>query len=294
MEVTISMRVTVPIADAHAHASPSGLGAFRISEKFSKHGGWFIALVSLPPQHYGLPQTLEGAVKAIELHVRQCDEARKAGIKVACIAGVHPAFIDHLIKRSRGDTSNVVSFVRENIMRILAMMIDEGKLQGIGEFGRPHYKSIPESFAANDALLLAALEIVRDHGGVLHLHLEQGGQITVESVETMVNLLGVQNTRSVILHHSSTGMALHACEKGLSTTVVGRGEVLAQAKRLGALCVEAESDYIDDPKRPGVVMYPWEIAKAVSQLLSTDIGFLEFIHKVMIDNISKVYGVEPP
>ena len=288
------MRATVPIADAHAHASPLGLGAFRISKKFGEHGGWFIALVSLPPQHYGLPQTLEGAIKAIELHVRQCDEARRAGVKVACIAGIHPAFIDHLIKRSGGSASNVVSFVRENVIELLARMIDEGKLQGVGEFGRPHYKSIPESFAANDALLLTALEIIRDHGGVLHLHLEQGGQITVESVETMVNSIGIRNTKSVILHHSSTGMALHACKKGLSATIVGRSEPLAQAKRLGALCVGAESDYIDDPKRPGVVMYPWEIAEAVNQLLSSDAGLQEFLYKVMVDNISNVYGVEPP
>lgn len=288
------MRVTVPVADAHAHASPLGLGASRISKKFREHGGWFIALVSLPPQHYGLPQTLEGAIKAIKLHVKQCDEARKAGVKVACIAGVHPAFIDHLIKRSGGSASNVISFVRENIMKLLARMIDEDKLQGIGEFGRPHYKSIPESFAANDAILLTALEIIRDHGGVLHLHLEQGGQITVESVETMVNSLGLRNTKSVILHHSSAGMALHACRKGLSATIIGRSEPLAQAKRLGALCVEAESDYIDDPKRPGVVMYPWEIAEAVNQLLSADAELLEFLHKVMVDNISNVYGVKPP
>ncbi len=288
------MRATVPIADAHAHASPLGLGAFRISKKFRDQGGWFIALVSLPPQHYGLPQTLEGAIKAIELHVRQCDEARRAGVKVACIAGIHPAFIDHLIKRSGGSASNVVSFVRENVIELLARMIDEGKLQGVGEFGRPHYKSIPESFAANDALLLTALEIIRDHGGVLHLHLEQGGQITVESVEIMVNSMGVRNTKLVILHHSSTGMALHACKKGLSATIVGRSEALVQAKRLGALCVEAESDYIDDPKRPGVVMYPWEIAEAVNQLLSADTELQEFLYKVMVDNISNVYGVEPP
>lgn len=288
------MRVTVPIADAHAHASPLGLGALRVSKKFRDHGGWFIALVSLPPQHYGLPQTLEGVIKAIESHVRQCDEAREAGVKVACIAGVHPAFIDHLIKRSGGNASNVVSFVRENVMKLLARMIDEGKLQGIGEFGRPHYKSIPESFAANDALLLTALEIVRDHGGVLHLHLEQGGQVTVESVEAMVNLLGIRSTKSVILHHSSASMALHACKKGLSATILGRSEALVRAERLGALCVEVESDYIDDPKRPGVVMYPWEIAETVNHLLSTDAELSEFLHKVMVDNISNVYGVEPP
>ena len=288
------MRIAIPVADAHAHASPLGLGASRISKKFKEHGGWFMALVSLPPQHYGLPQTLEGVIKAIELHLKQCDEARRAGIKVACIGGIHPAFVDHLIKRSSGKSLNIVSFIQENVMEFLAKMIDEGKLQGIGEFGRPHYKTIPESFAANDALLLTALEVIRDHGGVLHLHLEQGGQITVESVEVMVKSLGVRNTKSVVLHHATTGMALQACEKGLSATVTGRSEVLAQAKRLNALCVEAESDYIDDPKRPGVVMYPWKIAESVNELLGTNVEFYEFLYRVMVDNITDVYGVEPP
>ena len=290
----MAMRSTVPVADAHAHASPLGLGAFQIGKRFKEHGGWFIALVSLPPQHYGLPQTLEGSIKAIETHLKQCEEAREAGIRVACIGGVHPAFIDHLIKRSSNKASNIVSFIRENVMRFLARMIDEGKLQGIGEFGRPHYKTIPESFAANDALLLTALEVIRDHGGVLHLHLEQGGQITVESVEVMVKSLSVRNTSSVILHHASSGMAFQACRKGLSATITGRKEVLMQAKQLKALCVEAESDYIDDPKRPGVVMYPWKIAESVNELLGDNPELYEFLYKVMVDNVTSVYGVESP
>jgi len=48
-------------ADAHAHTNPlKGLGAKTVSERFRESGGWFIALVSLPPTSLGLNPSPEG------------------------------------------------------------------------------------------------------------------------------------------------------------------------------------------------------------------------------------------
>lgn len=56
-------------ADAHCHSNPiEGLGAREIAKRFKKHGGWFIALVSLPPYHYGYTEpSIESYRKMIEL-----------------------------------------------------------------------------------------------------------------------------------------------------------------------------------------------------------------------------------
>lgn len=55
-----------------------------------------------------------------------------------------------------------------------------------------------------------------------------------------------------------------------------------------------ESDHIDDPKRPGVVVYPWEMAKNQLELLREGKVDEEYLWKLNVDNVVKVFGVTPP
>ncbi len=289
------------IADAHAHVSPKGLGVRKVCERFRKVGGWFIALVSLPPSHYGLGMGVEDLEKALKIHVNLCREATESGVKTACIAGIHPSFIDRLVRMCKGNElklKEVINYLEGIITKVLAGLLKNGLISGLGEFGRPHYTSIPESFALNTYLLIKALEVIRDYGGIIHLHLEQGGYLTAISISKLSDLVGV-NRRNVLFHHASTPLAVSASQLGHPSTIVGRSESLRSIYIKCPQCsnwVMVESDYIDDLRRPGVVMYPWEIRDSVNRFLS-DVGEYEaksFIDKLMIDNIVKTYGVEPP
>ncbi len=291
----------IAIADGHSHASPKGLGGFEICKRFKRHGGWFIALVSLPPNHYGLEDDLNSLLRSFELHIRECARGREAGIKVACIAGIHPAYVDRVIKRVGPQGAYEVIAKLTEVLEILRRYLREGLIDGLGEFGRPHFKTLPESFVANEILMSKALSIAKDEDCVIHLHLEQAGELTVESIRLKTLSIGISPAR-VILHHSSLSMLPAASAIGLSTTITCRHEALIKAFRSGLTEFMCESDYIDDPRRPGVVMYPWsikeEILKATEELTplasagSIDIG--DAINKVMIDNICKAYGVPPP
>lgn len=284
----------IPVSDAHCHASPKGLGAQEIATRFKKVGGWFIALVSLPPHYYGFDLSVEGMLKSIDAHVKGCEAARAAGIKVACIAGIHPAVIDRLVKvlgSARAD--EVVSKVCE-VLKYLRELRCKGIIDGFGEFGRPHYRTLPESVVANEVILTKVFEIAEEVGGVIHLHLEQGGTLTTYSVYTMLRNYSI-DPKKVVLHHSTVRMVLGASKYGYSVTFTGKREAI---KAYSKACREAtcmvESDYIDDPSRPGVVMYPWEISEEVSKVLESRDVDEELLHKVLVDNVAKVYGVKPP
>ena len=282
----------IMIADGHTHVSPMGLGGEELGRRFKEAGGWFMALVSLPPNDYGLGIGKEDILKSFQIHLRECDRARDAGVEVACIAGMHPALIDRMLKRvGPSKTGKVLEVVRE-VMRVLEGMLKEGVIQGLGEFGRPHYKTLPESVVLNEVILSEALMLIRDYGGVIHLHLEQGGEATVLSVDTIAKSVGVEGKR-VIFHHSSLDIASAASRLGYSSTVTGRAEVMLRAFERGVVeGLMLESDYIDDPRRPGVVMYPWEIGEELRKVVK-DLSD-EWVHKVMVDNVVKVYGVTPP
>jgi TatD-related deoxyribonuclease len=55
-----------------------------------------------------------------------------------------------------------------------------------------------------------------------------------------------------------------------------------------------ESDFIDDPKRPGVSSYPWQIIENQLRLLNEGFVSEEYLYKLNVDNIVKIYGEKPP
>ncbi len=283
----------VMIADGHSHVSPLGLGGEELARRFKNAGGWFIALVSLPPNHYGLGEGLEDVRRSFQIHLRECENARKSDLKIACIAGIHPSFIDSLVKKAGPAKTGEVLNLLEKALQELRRLRVEGLIDGFGEFGRPHYKSLPESVVVNELVLVKTLEIIKDVGGVLHLHLEQGGAATVASIDKLVRFVGLKEKSHIFFHHSTVGIARLAQELGYMSTLTGRYEVISDAFNKRVVSFIPESDFIDDPRRPGVVMYPWRIRDESLKFLNEG-GDPDFLHKVMIDNVVKAYGVSPP
>lgn len=50
-----------------------------------------------------------------------------------------------------------------------------------------------------------------------------------------------------------------------------------------------ESDYIDDPKRPGVVTYPWNLSMVQKRLFEKGLFDEDYLFKINVDMIEKVY-----
>lgn len=280
------------VSDAHAHVSPLGLGAKAVVKRFKDAGGWFIALVSLPPNHYGFSMGLEGIIKSFESHVIECSKAREESVRVACLAGVHPAYVDELVRVAGSHKTGKVLEIIEKALKYLEKLKLEGKIDGLGEFGRPHYKTLPESVVVNEIVLMKVLEICRDTDSIIHLHTEQGGVATVASIDYLIKFAGVPKNK-VVFHHVSTSLAKTVEEFGYVMTVLGREDLLTNMLETRITNVLVESDFIDDPKRPGAVMYPWDISREVEKLLSKR-EYSEILEKYLIDNVVSIYGVPPP
>jgi TatD-related deoxyribonuclease len=55
-----------------------------------------------------------------------------------------------------------------------------------------------------------------------------------------------------------------------------------------------ESDYLDDPKRPGAVTTPWDMANNIARIATKSKDMEEKVYRINVDNITKTYGVKPP
>lgn len=279
-------------SDAHLHTNPvKGLGAEKVAKKFKKEGGWFIALVALPPYHYDYMESdVRAYRKVVELLWKESLKARENGLKVASFIGFHPAEVDYHYKRGlRGEE---IFKLAEEVLRVIENAIKEGLVNGIGEVGRPHYSTSPERAILSEAIMMRTLLIAKDHNVPVQLHLEQGGFATAYTVRFLVERIGLKPEK-VLLHHANIDTAVWGERFGFYSTVPVKNfsEKIISQKLIRYMI---ESDFLDDPQRPGVSAYPWDIPSVVKINLSKGLITEEDVYKVMVDNVSKFFGVEPP
>lgn len=275
--------------DSHAHASTAGLGYEVVVREFKKAGGRLIALVGLTPGSYGLEVSLDGVLKSIDVHLQLCSKVRKELGGVLCLAGVHPATVDRLARSSKSLDVLYVELV-EGVMKYLERCLRDGLADGLGEFGRPHYPAIPESTALSEVLTAKAMELARDYSLPIHIHSENSGRVTSESLKILAKYAGLRVDRVLVHHVPPTQVATYTSE-GFYVSVVGKYEVLSS---LGSSCKNTlvESDYLDDPKRPGAVMYPWDIPREVSEAVSRGSLTPECAREVLQRSPARYYGVK--
>ncbi|MET1160830.1 MAG: TatD family hydrolase [Thermoprotei archaeon] len=280
-------------ADAHCHSNPTkGLGARKIARKFKSVGGWFIALVSLPPYHYGFTEpTIESYVRTIELMYNEKKAIIEEGLKTKLFTGFHPAEVDEYLRR--GLSPEKILVLAERVLDLIIEYAEKGVIDGIGEVGRQHYSTSPDRIVLSEVIMIKALERAKDHGLPVHLHLEQGGIITVTSIDKFTKLLSIP-TNLILFHHVNYDTGYWSERLGYWHTIPTKLRDFKKALPEKRTYLLVESDFIDDPKRPGVSAYPWDIARFIEKIVEENIADRDYIEKIMTEHISKYYHVEPP
>jgi len=268
-----------------------GLGAERVAKKFKRLGGWFIAIVALPPYYYGFEEIIvESYMRVVELISREATRARELGLEVARFMGIHPAEIDEYYRRGvRGER---LYSILSGVLKLVESAIRNGLIDGIGEVGRQHYTTSPERFVLSEILMREAMILARDLRVPLQLHLEQGGFITVLSIKTLIDSLGV-SSRQVILHHTNTETSSWVSNYKFPFTAPVKYFNEEYLKSGVEYCM-LESDFLDDPMRPGVSAYPWDIPVVIRNLLMKGIMSEEQAYRILVDNVVKYMNVKPP
>lgn len=287
------MTAKIYFADAHSHSNPiNGLGSEQISKKFKESGGWFVAFVMLPSWDYvrRLPSSLEDYEKILDLFIKDCKKAKGTGIKVNCFAGLHPAEIDKLIES--GMEAARVERLALSIVEHLGKLCSNNIIDGIGEVGRPHYKVKVETAIVSEAVLERALEISKDLGCKVQLHLENMKGFTALNIKKLIGRIGV-NEEKVLIHHTTLNVLIEAQELGIWSTYPGIKEGLEamfkSLKKFDKILIE--SDFIDDPKRPGRVLYPWDLPINEMSLLEKGLINEEALQKINVENTEKFFEV---
>lgn len=277
------MAQSFPITDEHIHIDPRAKGLKAVKE-FQNAGGTHMIVVSKPSWTLGVNiSEAEDYRIVFDETVEIVREINETGVVAYPVLGVHPAEITKLTERISLDEA---SSLMKAGLDIAAGYVEEGLAVGL-KSGRPHYPVSDEIWMASNEIMSHAFDLGKDLGCAVQLHTESVGETELLDIASIAKKSGIPLGK-VVKHYAPP--LVDVCEKiGLFPGVLaGKGaieEALSQGSRF-----MMETDYIDDPERPGAVLGPKTIPRRTLKLVE-EFGE-EVFWKVHKENVEEVYEVE--
>lgn len=289
-------RWTGPVVDQHIHLDRSNRYLSAI-EEFVRVGGTGIMLVHKPGFSGSLPIDREGYREVYSETISMAEEIReKFEISVGVVLGPHPVAWERQISELGMDRASELHL--ESVDLALEL-IEQGRAHCLGEVGRPHYQVSEETWIqANENLSQIMTEAAISKVPV-QLHVEDAGSETYSEISQMAMRAGLPLAQTV-RHYASPDVSSNFTH-GLACTVsVGRGSVegLVSTYANASAPWGMETDFLDDPRRPGAVLGPKTIPKRTDELCSallvenrvSDVENL--LLKIHSEWPSKLYGLD--
>lgn len=296
MSSIVDGRWTGPVVDQHIHLDRSNRYLSAI-EEFVRVGGTGIMLVHKPGFSGSLPIDREGYREVYSETISMAEEIReKFAISVGVVLGPHPVAWERQISELGMDRASELHL--ESVDLALEL-IEQGKAHCLGEVGRPHYQVSEETWIqANENLSQIMTEAAISKVPV-QLHVEDAGSETYSEISRMAMRAGLPLAQTV-RHYASPDVSSNFTH-GLACTVsVSRGSVegLVSTYANASAPWGMETDFLDDPRRPGAVLGPKTIPKRTDELCSallvenrvSDVENL--LLKIHSEWPSKLYGLD--
>ncbi|MFT4921283.1 MAG: TatD-related deoxyribonuclease [Haloarculaceae archaeon] len=268
-----------PILDNHMHLDPVNGKGVAAAEDFAARGGTHLLVLNKPSWNLvgevddpdGFREVFDITVEAVEGATEVLDG------RAWPVLGVHPALISQLV--DRGYTPEEARDLMQAGLDVAAEYVADGPALAI-KSGRPHYEVSDAVWAASNEVMQYAFELGAETGCAVQLHTE-GGEDFTEVVE-WAQERGLPRER-VVKHYSSGTV------EGPIPSVISHEDDLETAAGRDVPFL-METDFIDDPDRPGAVLGPKTVPKRVEWLVEN--GHEEAVRTAHVETPARVYGID--
>ncbi len=276
------MTSTLPILDNHMHLNPAGRCLSAVKE-FARAGGTHIVLVSLPPWSLGVEINKPEDYRQVFDIVLKIARLAEAEVRVFIVLGVHPAEINMLSERF--GLARAVEIMKGGL-EVAYDYVGRGEAVGL-KSGRPHYEVEKEIWEASNDIMRRSFELAKDSGCAVQLHTESATDENVAEIAGIARDVGLSPGK-VVKHFAPP--LVRVCESAGIFPSVLAGEDNVQKALSESTRFMMETDYIDDPQRPGAVLGPKTVPRRTKMLIQE--WGEEVFWKIHKENPEKVYNVE--
>ncbi len=211
---------------------------------------------------------------------------KETDVKVYVTLGPYP--VDLLKLQQRVGLSKAEDILMQG-MELAADYVKEGKAVALGEIGRPHFEVSEKVMEASNRIMKYGMELGADIGCPVVLHTESTSPEVCEEIALTADSVGL--SRNKVVKHYSPPLITEEENHNLFPSVLASDKNLKTALKKGDRFV-METDFLDDPKRPGAVLgiktVPKRTFKLYEEELLTEKNWIR-IHK---ENPNKIYDID--
>jgi len=269
-----------PVLDDHCHLDAERGRGLEAVREFARAGGTHLLVCNLPSWHLGVEvETGEDFREVFDRTVALVESASEALPGRAWpVLGVHPALVSRLVD-DRGYPPEDAAALMRSGLDAAAEYAADGPTVAL-KSGRPHYPVSDAVWAASNAVIRHAFALAAETGVGVQLHTEAGDDFA--ELAGWADDAGLPPER-VVKHYAEGPTA------GVTPSVIARTGPLEAAVASGEpFCME--TDYLDDPDRPGAVLGPKTVPRRVAWLL--DEGHEAAVTRAHVETPGRVYGVD--
>jgi len=269
-----------PILDDHLHLDPEHGRGIAAVEDFARAGGTHMLVVNKPSWHLGVEAEAGEEFRPVfETTIGVVERASEALPGRAWpVLGVHPGLVSRLVDE-RGFTPEAARDLMRAGLEVAAEYAADGPAVAL-KSGRPHYDVEDAVWDASNAVMRRAFELGAETGVAVQLHAEAGEDFT--RVGDWAEDAGLSRER-VVKHYAEGGL------EGVVPSVMSDTDRLEVAVERDDPFL-METDFVDDPDRPGAVLGPKTVPRRVRWLLEN--GHEAAVRRAHVDAPAAVYGID--
>lgn len=207
------------------------------------------------------------------------------GIGVYVVIGPYPVDILPLQEKFGRDTACAI--MKKGIDEA-ATLCTEHQAIAIGEIGRPHFPVEPQVLTDSNDILTYGMQRAKDVGVPVVLHTESTTPALCKEFVEMGNNVGLPAEK--IVKHFAPPLITPEENYGLMPSVLSSKKNIIDALQKGDRFL-METDYIDDPRRPGAVLGPKTVPKLTKSLLTENIMTERQMHRIHVENPQNTYNI---
>jgi TatD-related deoxyribonuclease len=271
------------VFDNHMHLRAHGDYASAI-EKFKMSGGTHLNFCPYSDMDRVVrEQSYAGCFRdGIDLKRRV---EKDTGIPVFVTCGPYP--VDYLALRETIGRQAAVEVMRRGMEEAQHLCFEKEAI-AIGEIGRPHFPTDDTAIADCNELLVYGMTLAKEVSVPVIIHMESATPENMAELAAMAHTAGLPAER--VIKHYAPPLVTERETHGVFPSVIASEKNMRVAFAKGTRFM-LETDFLDDPGRPGAVLALHTIPKKLSKLLRNgDIGEKQAL-AVVKENPEAMYGI---
>jgi len=272
------------VFDNHLHLRRDGRYLDAVKD-FKRAGGTHFVLCQYPMPSLVIKE--KSYEKVYQKTLKMADEILSQ-INIGVFVTVGPYPVDYIKLSEKFGRTKTIEIMKKG-MDQAAELCENGDCIAIGEIGRPHFQVDEQVVLDSNEILQYGMQKAKEAGVPVVLHTESTTPENCKEFVAMGKKIGLKADK--IIKHYSPPLITKQENSGLFPSVLGNKKNITISIKKGTRFM-LETDYIDDPKRPGAVLGPKTIPKNTISMIKEDMMTEDQAYKIHKDNPEKVYDIE--